>query len=92
MTFRTTRLYKTFKIRYNIDRPCCFKCGEVTDKIDMHHVDSATKCFNPSRAKNFAEYYAETEKCVPLCKECHKDIHKLGRHVNADVTIEWLNA
>mgnify|MGYP003648289052 FL=1 len=57
----------------------CSKCGfKHPAAIDFHHKDSATKEGEVSRLAGIGSYkkaYAEIEKCIPLCSNCHRILH-----------------
>lgn len=46
--------------------------------IDFHHVDASTKDYEISELLSFGsinKVIVELQKCVPVCKNCHADIH-----------------
>lgn len=58
----------------------CVKCGE--DRfyvIDFHHIDPSKKLFTLSDGqkahKSKVDVLREVDKCVCLCKNCHKEFH-----------------
>jgi hypothetical protein len=57
----------------------CTKCGESRHWcLDFHHVDSSTK--EDTLPKIYKErsreaFEAEFKKCIPLCRNCHADLH-----------------
>jgi predicted HNH restriction endonuclease len=57
----------------------CAQCGfSHPGAIDFHHTDSATKEGEVSRLAGVGSYkkaYAEIEKCIPLCSNCHRILH-----------------
>jgi len=57
----------------------CSICGESRYWcIDFHHVDSKTKeDVLPRIFKNNSRemFEAELKKCIPVCRNCHADIH-----------------
>jgi len=57
----------------------CHCCGKILNpkEIDMHHIDPATKNFDVAQGKNHAteRLIKEIEKCVPVCRPCHREIH-----------------
>lgn len=59
---------------------CCGKLLHPKD-IDLHHLDPLTKDFDVSKGKNHAtpRLISEIEKCVPVCRPCHREIHSGDR-------------
>jgi hypothetical protein len=57
----------------------CTDCGGVFPLacFDFHHLDPSTKDFDPCRGltKSKAKLFAELEKCVLLCANCHRIRH-----------------
>ena len=57
----------------------CSKCGfSHPAAIDFHHIDSSTKDGEVNRLSGTGSYkkaYAEVEKCIPLCSNCHRIHH-----------------
>jgi hypothetical protein len=57
----------------------CAKCGfSHPAAIDFHHIDSGTKDGEVNRLSGTGSYkkaYAEVEKCIPLCSNCHRIHH-----------------
>lgn len=68
-------LINTIKARYG-----CRKCGE-NDAVclDFHHLDDSTKDFTVAQAVTFEwkleKLFAEINKCVCLCANCHRKVH-----------------
>ena len=56
----------------------CISCEECDpDIIDWHHVEPEDKKFEVSRwLANNDDWWSEVLKCVPLCCNCHRKIHK----------------
>ena len=57
----------------------CLACGEPDpDLIDWHHVDPTTKKLNIRGCGGVSEtsWWLEVLKCIPLCCNCHRKIHK----------------
>jgi predicted HNH restriction endonuclease len=69
--------------RWSVELPIitlkCAQCGfSHPGAIDFHHTDSATKEGEVSRLAGVGSYkkaYAEIEKCIPLCSNCHRILH-----------------
>lgn len=59
---------------------CCDETDEVC--IDAHHLDPSKKNFNISTFGNsggsITTILKEMEKCVVVCSNCHRKIHKYG--------------
>ena len=57
----------------------CFVCGEKRKYLlDFHHVDPAQKEFEISaglRNHGIDATLKEMDKCIVLCKNCHKEVH-----------------
>ena len=86
------------KTMLNTTKCCCIKCGIICDSkdIDMHHIDSITKLGNPSYIlyrQGQKAYIEECKKCIPLCKDCHKELHKTFGYKNTtrENTIAFLS-
>jgi hypothetical protein len=77
-----TRLAKQHErnIRINIlAQFCCIACKESDpDLIDWHHVNPNEKEFGVGSQMSLAHdrWWLEVLKCVPLCCNCHRKIHK----------------
>lgn len=80
--------FKILKKRRNDRAPAleylggkCKRCGfnEDTDIIQFHHLDPCDKKYNISDYlyKGFEFVRAELNKCVLLCLNCHKIVHKI---------------
>ena len=60
-------------LKYDGSNACCF---------DFHHKDISNKLFNVNAA-TFNKYskdkiYKEAEKCIILCANCHRIVHRLN--------------
>lgn len=62
----------------------CSKCGynKCFAAIDFHHIDPKLKTFNvcsifwrPFDEKNKQLFLAEVKKCIPICSNCHRELH-----------------
>jgi hypothetical protein len=61
----------------------CSKCGydKCWSAIEFHHLNPADKSVTPARMFRKAiteERLAELNKCIPLCANCHREIHSNG--------------
>lgn len=52
----------------------CFDCGETDiNVIEFDHVpEKGPKLANPSKLMGMAHFYEVTEKCEPVCCNCHR--------------------
>ena len=57
---------------------CCIACQEADpDLIDWHHVNAEEKLMTISAMSIGHDiWWNEVLKCVPLCCNCHRKIHK----------------
>ena len=55
----------------------CSKCDEKRPwVIDAHHLDPKEKDFMVGTTmRGIKKTKAELEKCIPLCSNCHRDLH-----------------
>lgn len=57
----------------------CSICGynRCANALEWHHKDADSKLTNPSNLSNgsYKKYKEETEKCVLLCANCHREVH-----------------
>ena len=55
----------------------CSQCGEKRYwVIDAHHTDPNRKDFMVGTTKrSIKAVKSELEKCIPLCSNCHRDLH-----------------
>jgi len=57
----------------------CEHCKEVVHiaAFDFHHVDASTKEFDPGLMGTHSKekYFAELDKCILLCANCHRIEH-----------------
>jgi hypothetical protein len=65
--------------------------------LDFHHVDPTTKSFTPSRgqkAVSWADMVAEICKCICLCANCHRKVHRGALSVEGleTVSLEQIDA
>jgi hypothetical protein len=57
----------------------CVTCGNPDPTvIEWHHVDPSNKSFGIRKfmLKPHEEWWDEVLKCIPVCANCHKKIHK----------------
>ncbi len=57
----------------------CTICGLKDDPVvyDFHHRDPAEKDLAISKAKTWAAIEMELPKCVLVCANCHRKVHKV---------------
>ncbi len=56
----------------------CSKCGydKCIDALDFHHLDPKIKEFQlGGSTKSFEKLKAESDKCILVCSNCHREIH-----------------
>lgn len=58
----------------------CIICGydKCFNAIDFHHLDPKEKKYNLAtkmRGLPKEEYIQEIKKCIPVCSNCHREIH-----------------
>ena len=71
---------------------CCAKCHENRGyMLDYHHIDPSVKEDTVARmiSNNYTldRVYAEIEKCVVLCSNCHREFHYFASQ-NDEFTIQ----
>ena len=70
----------------------CAKCGETRGYVlDYHHINPEEKDTSVARMTSnkyrLDAVFAEIEKCVCLCANCHREFHYLENHTN--ITLQW---
>ena len=69
----------------------CEICGYNKCKaaIDFHHIEKSKKDFEISNMRNYSEarLFAELEKCMIVCANCHREIHYGGDTESTDALI-----
>ena len=65
----------------------CERCGynKCLDALELHHLDPSTKDYqlsNTGGAPSFEKFLAESEKCILLCANCHREEHWRLRQEN----------
>ncbi len=73
----------------------CKKCGETRGYcLDFHHLDPTVKdetiAHMTSNKSNLKDIIKETEKCIVLCANCHREFHFL-EHNNSLTIQEYLS-
>lgn len=61
----------------------CNKCGDNRWYVlEFHHVDSKVETIGGmmSRNQSIKRIEEELKKCIPLCANCHRELHFLQRH------------
>ena len=61
----------------------CVKCGynKCVAALDYHHIDETTKTDTVAKLSthsNIETALKETEKCIILCANCHREFHYLN--------------
>ena len=74
----------------------CAKCGERRGYcLDFHHTDPSIKddtiARMTSNKSNIDDIMRETEKCIVLCANCHREFHYLEHQTNLLLT-DYLNS
>jgi hypothetical protein len=69
-----------FSILKDIDFLRCSKCGydRCIKAIEYHHPDNLVKTMEPARLLTYKptpERIAEVKQCIPLCSNCHRELH-----------------
>lgn len=57
----------------------CSQCGESHPAvIDFHHINPEEKDRNPSgwMRMHGKKLFEELAKCIPLCSNCHRKLHR----------------
>lgn len=83
LTVKRQREYKLKCLEYlgNV----CSKCGynKYAEALDFHHIDPANKKFSIAQfrkkdwKRNKDIIIAELNKCVILCANCHRELHRV---------------
>ena len=68
----------------------CAKCGETRGYVlDYHHIDPSIKEDSVARltsnTSNLEKVFAEIEKCVVLCSNCHREFHHFEEKENLTI-------
>ena len=80
--FRTrSKIYRKDRLEYinSLKSGGCVCCGETdVDCLDFHHINPKLKEFEIASATDFSKdkIKAEADKCVVLCANCHRKLHK----------------
>lgn len=58
----------------------CVICGykKYPGAFDLHHIDGSTKefgLFQRGITRSWSKVKSETDKCVLVCANCHREIH-----------------
>lgn len=94
-----TKLYKKYSkdwddIIIQRGQNKCSVCGydKCIDAIDLHHLNPEKKEYKINllrRHKFKSEYLKELDKCIPLCANCHRELHYVPcKH---KIKNEWYN-
>lgn len=70
----------------------CFDCGETDiNVIEFDHIpEKGPKLANPSKLMGMAHFYEVTEKCEPVCCNCHRK-RTISRHQERHTGIPLAN-
>lgn len=73
----------------------CAKCGEKRGYVlDYHHIDPSSKEATVARltsnTSSLDKVYAEIQKCICLCANCHREFHYLEK-INQITIDEYLS-
>lgn len=61
------------------EQQSCLMCGEDSPEcLELHHTDPNEKDMHPSSAvtRGWKRFLEEAAKCVVVCANCHRKIHK----------------
>lgn len=82
---RNTLVKQLFRKKANEEKKIigCQKCGynKYGEVLEWHHLNSSTKTKDPSSLLSsgslpaWERYKAETQKCILLCANCHREWH-----------------
>lgn len=76
---------RTFKLKaVEYKGGSCNSCGynRCIEALEFHHVEPGLKDFEISSkaaARSWADVTAELDKCLMVCANCHREIHKQNR-------------
>ena len=81
MRRRKMEAKKAAKIDIILKSNGCSKCGLKFDGtndcvFDLHHINPEEKEYRPSDIKSVEHFKKEAEKCIVLCANCHRLIHR----------------
>jgi len=68
---------------YKLDKGCS-ECGykKCSRALQFHHTNSDEKehniCRMVTQGRSLKSIFAEIEKCVVLCANCHAELHAMG--------------
>ena len=84
--WRKNNKLHTIKVKKVINEWKSKGCSRCDEKrycvIDAHHVDESTKDFAIGTTTRGIEITKqELEKCIPLCSNCHRDLHYQKRKI-----------
>lgn len=75
---------KTIISNYKINHGCC-KCGysKCCEALHLHHNDPKDKtndiCRMIKQGYSIKRIYAEMDKCIVICANCHAELHAAQR-------------
>lgn len=80
ITKEKSKQFKLQCLQYK-NQICCQMCGydKCIGALDFHHIDSESKDFEISQAKNLTKINdvikKELDKCIVICANCHREHH-----------------
>lgn len=74
---RNSELIDKIKIQYGCQNPNCLWSGEyVACELDLHHLSNKEESVSVLRHSSVNKIIKEINKCVVLCSNCHRRLHK----------------
>lgn len=76
-----TSLYHAMKHRaIELKGGKCERCGydKIEDVLEFHHINPEEKTMSlgeKSGSTEWSKFFAESQKCMLLCANCHREIH-----------------
>lgn len=59
---------------------CCSKCGETRPwALEFHHEGDKDFVISQNKELRISELEQEIEKCICLCANCHREVHRSGK-------------
>jgi len=75
-----TQIARRGKLERGCDICSYNTCGSA---LEWHHPEDNKSEYNPSALaqSSWERYHKETEKCVLLCANCHREVHELDGRI-----------